>query len=163
MHQPGRLRCKIKTLKELQQDVQALKEKGKRAVFANGCFDIIHAGHVRLLQDAKDLGDVLIVAINSDNSIRALKGSHRPIIPQEQRAEVVAALEPVDYVVIFDELDPLRVIKDLEPQVLVKGGDWSVDSIIGREVVEGVGGSVHSIPLMDGVSTTQIINRIKEL
>jgi rfaE bifunctional protein nucleotidyltransferase chain/domain len=162
MYQPVKLNRKIKTLEELKLVVKNLKKQKKRTVFTNGCFDIVHAGHVKVFQEARGLGDVLIVAINSDSSVRALKGSTRPVVPHEQRREVIAALESVDYVIVFDELDPLSVIEELMPDVLVKGGDWNVDNIVGREVVERAGGSVRSIPLMDGVSTTDIINRIRE-
>jgi D-beta-D-heptose 7-phosphate kinase/D-beta-D-heptose 1-phosphate adenosyltransferase len=115
---------------------------------------------VRLLQEAKTFGDVLIVALNSDASVRTLKGAGRPFVSEEQRAEVVAALEMVDYVVIFNELDPLRIITELTPQVLVKGGDWTIDTIIGRDVVEQAGGKVIPLRFIDGVSSTTIIQRI---
>jgi D-beta-D-heptose 7-phosphate kinase/D-beta-D-heptose 1-phosphate adenosyltransferase len=140
--------------------VAGLKQQGKAVVFTNGCFDIIHVGHVRLLQEAKTFGDVLIVALNSDASVRTLKGAGRPFVSEEQRAEVVAALEMVDYVVIFNELDPLRIITELTPQVLVKGGDWTIDTIIGRDVVEQAGGKVIPLRFIDGVSSTTIIQRI---
>ena len=162
MHQSRRLKSKIKTLEELSRIVKGLKRQGRKVVFTNGCFDIIHAGHVKLLQEARDSGDVLVVAINSDSSVKVLKGSKRPINPQGQRSEVVASLESVDYVVIFDELDPLKVIEEIEPQVLVKGGDWTADNIVGREVVEKAGGKVLSISLMDQVSTTDIIKKVAE-
>jgi D-beta-D-heptose 7-phosphate kinase/D-beta-D-heptose 1-phosphate adenosyltransferase len=163
MYQPGRVKSKIRKLHDLKQDVNELKKQGKKVVFTNGCFDLLHAGHVRLLREAKSMGDVLIVGINSDSSVNALKGLRRPVIPHDHRAEVVAALESVDYVVIFNELDPLRTIEEIVPGVLVKGGDWDLGNIIGREVVEKSGGSVISIPLMEGVSTTCIIKRIIEL
>ena len=162
MHQSRRLKSKIKTLGELSRIVKGLKRQGKQVVFTNGCFDIIHAGHVKLLQQARDSGDILVVAINSDRSVRALKGSKRPINPQDQRTEVVASLESVDYVVVFNEPDPLRVIEEIEPQVLAKGGDWTADNIVGREVVEKAGGKVLSISLMDQVSTTDIIKKVAE-
>jgi rfaE bifunctional protein nucleotidyltransferase chain/domain len=154
------LQKKIKQLEELKKIAAGLKQQGKTVVFTNGCFDIIHVGHVRLLQEAKAFGDVLIVALNSDSSVRTLKGADRPFVSEEQRAEVVAALEMVDYVVIFDELDPLRIITELMPQVLVKGGDWTVDTIIGRDVVEQAGGKVIPLRFVDGVSSTSIIKRI---
>ncbi len=163
MYQSGRLKNKIKALDDLRMLVQKLKEQGKKVVFTNGCFDLIHAGHVRVLEEAKKLGDLLIVALNSDHSIRTLKGVERPVIPQQQRAEVIAALESVDYVVIFNEPDPLKVIKGIEPHILVKGGDWHANNIVGREIVESSGGSIISVPLMDGVSTTNIISKIKNL
>ena len=121
----------------------------------------MHAGHVQLLEQARAAGDLLVVAVNSDASVRGLKGPERPIIPQEQRARVIAALESVDYVVIFNEPDPLHIIQELMPDVLIKGGDWTPDTIIGREVVEAAGGKVFAIPLMDGVSSSDIIARIK--
>lgn len=151
---------KIKSIEELKAVVAGLKQQGKTVVFTNGCFDIIHVGHVRLLQEAQTFGDVLIVALNSDFSVRALKGADRPLVSEEQRAEVVAALETVDYVVIFNELDPLRIITELKPQVLVKGGDWTVDTIIGGDVVEQAGGKVVALRFVDGVSSTTIIQRI---
>ncbi len=163
MHQPRRLTGKIKTIDELRLTVAALRRQGVQVVFTNGCFDLIHSGHVKLLEQARAAGDMLIVAINSDSSVRALKGPERPVVPQEQRAQVIAALESVDYVVVFDELDPLRVITELVPQVLVKGGDWTPDTIIGRDVVERAGGKVFAIPLMDGASSSDILKRIKRL
>jgi D-beta-D-heptose 7-phosphate kinase/D-beta-D-heptose 1-phosphate adenosyltransferase len=163
VHQPRRLTGKIKTIDELRLTVAALRRQGMQVVFTNGCFDLIHSGHVKLLEQARAAGDMLIVAINSDSSVRALKGPERPVVPQEQRAQVIAALESVDYVVVFDELDPLRVITELVPQVLVKGGDWTPDTIIGRDVVERAGGKVFAIPLMDGASSSDILKRIKQL
>ena len=151
---------KIKQLEELKKIVASLKQQGKTVVFTNGCFDIIHVGHVRLLQEAKTFGDVLVVALNSDSSVKILKGNDRPFVSEEQRSEVVAALEMVDYVVIFNELDPLRIITELTPQVLVKGGDWTIDTIIGRDVVEQAGGKVIPLKFVDGVSSSTIIERI---
>ena len=151
---------KIKQLEDLKKIVTSLKQQGKTVVFTNGCFDIIHVGHVRLLQEAKTFGDVLVVALNSDSSVKILKGNDRPYVSEEQRSEVVAALEMVDYVVIFNELDPLRIIKELTPQVLVKGGDWTIDTIIGRDVVEQSGGKVVPLKFVDGVSSSTIIQRI---
>lgn len=156
------MKDKVKKLEELKTIRAALKRAGKRVVFTNGCFDIIHVGHVRLLREARKHGDALVLAINSDNSVRALKGQKRPYVPQDERAEVVAGLEMVDYVIIFNELDPLRVITELAPDVLVKGGDWTVDTIVGRDVVEGAGGKVISLPFVEGLSTTNIIQRILE-
>lgn len=151
---------KIKSIEDLKPVIGQLKQQGKKVVFTNGCFDLIHVGHVRILQEAKRSGDILIVGLNSDSSVRALKGALRPFVPEEERAEVVAALESVDFVVIFNELDPLHVITELQPDVLVKGGDWSVDTIVGKDVVERGGGKVISLPFVEGVSTTTIINRI---
>lgn len=151
---------KIKSLRELQAIVRDLRSQGKKVVFTNGCFDLLHRGHTRYLEQARSLGDALIVAMNSDSSVRALKGEGRPILPEEERAEVLAALASVDYVIIFEELDPARIIAILEPDVLVKGGDYPLDRIVGRETVEARGGRVLSLPLIEGSSTTEIINRI---
>ncbi|MBH0202236.1 MAG: D-glycero-beta-D-manno-heptose 1-phosphate adenylyltransferase [Nitrospira sp.] len=138
------------------------REKGKRIVFTNGCFDLMHIGHTRYLQAAKALGDILIVGVNSDASVRTLdKAPDRPIVPEAQRAEVLAALGCVDYVVIFDESDPLQLITAVQPDVLVKGGDWAIDRIIGRELVEARGGTVKTIPLVPGFSTTGLLQRIR--
>jgi rfaE bifunctional protein nucleotidyltransferase chain/domain len=161
VHQPRRLKDKIKSLDELTPIVQQAKQHGCATVFTNGCFDILHSGHVKLLELCRQEGGALIVGLNSDASVRKLKGPDRPIVPQEQRAQVVAALEAVDYVVIFDEPDPLQVITRLVPDVLIKGGDWTPDTIIGRDIVEAAGGRVFAIPLMDGVSTTGIANKMK--
>ncbi len=161
MHQPRRLKDKIKSLDELTPIVQQAKQHGCATVFTNGCFDILHSGHVKLLELCRQEGGALIVGLNSDSSVRKLKGQGRPIVPQDQRAQVVAALEAVDYVVIFDEPDPLQVITRLVPDVLIKGGDWTPDTIIGRDIVEAAGGRVFAIPLMDGVSTTCIANKMK--
>jgi D-beta-D-heptose 7-phosphate kinase/D-beta-D-heptose 1-phosphate adenosyltransferase len=135
---------------------------GKRVVFTNGCFDLMHIGHTRYLQAAKALGDVLVVGVNSDASVRTLnKAPDRPIVPEAQRAEVLAALGCVDFVVIFDESDPLQLITAVQPDVLVKGGDWIIDQIIGREIVEARGGVVKTIPLVPGLSTTALLQRIR--
>jgi D-glycero-beta-D-manno-heptose 1-phosphate adenylyltransferase len=136
--------------------------KGKRIVFTNGCFDLMHIGHTRYLQAAKALGDVLVVGVNSDVSVRTLdKSPDRPIIPEAQRAEVLAALGCVDFVVIFEESDPLQLITTVQPDVLVKGGDWAIDRIVGRELVEARGGVVKTIPLVPGLSTTGLLQRIR--
>jgi D-beta-D-heptose 7-phosphate kinase/D-beta-D-heptose 1-phosphate adenosyltransferase len=140
---------------------QARRDK-KRIVFTNGCFDLMHIGHTRYLQAAKALGDVLVVGVNSDASVKSLKKApDRPIVGEGQRAEVVAALASVDYVVVFAEPDPLNLITAVQPDVLVKGGDWAIDRIIGREVVERRGGTVKTIPLVPGMSTTALIQRIR--
>ena len=153
---------KVKNLEELVGIVDAHKKEGKKIVFTNGCYDLIHVGHVRCFQEGKKFGDVLIVAINSDRSIRSIKGFTRPIFPQEERAEIVSALESVDYVTIFDQDDPLQIITSIKPDILVKGGDWNLDTIVGRDVVESYGGKVFALPLVPGVSTTQIINNMCE-
>jgi len=140
-----------------------MKQAGKQLVFTNGCFDLIHAGHVRYLAQARALGDVLVVALNSDRSVRALKGEGRPILNEQERAEVIAALEAVDYVIVFDEETPRELIAALLPDVLVKGGDWPLDQIVGRDEVEAAGGKVLSLPYVEGSSTTELIERIKSL
>lgn len=138
------------------------RAKGKRIVFTNGCFDLMHVGHTRYLQGARALGDVLVVGVNSDTSVRTLdKAPDRPIMPEAQRAEVLAALGCVDYVVIFDESDPLQLITAVQPDVLVKGGDWVIDRIVGREIVQARGGVVKTVPLVPGLSTTSLLQRIR--
>jgi D-glycero-beta-D-manno-heptose 1-phosphate adenylyltransferase len=138
------------------------RAKGHRIVFTNGCFDLMHAGHVRYLEQARRLGDLLLVGVNTDASVRSLnKSPARPIVPESQRAEVLAALASVDYVVLFDEPDPRRLIAEVQPDVLVKGGDWAVADIIGRDIVERRGGVVTTIPLVPGLSTTALIEKIK--
>lgn len=138
------------------------KRNGRRVVFTNGCFDLLHPGHIRSLEHARELGDVLIVGLNSDASVRRLKGEGRPAIPERERAEILAALETVDAVVIFDEPTPHEVIARLLPDVLVKGGDWPGDQIVGREEVEAAGGRVVSVPVVPGYSTTEILRKIRE-
>ncbi len=138
------------------------RAQGRRIVFTNGCFDLLHVGHIRYLQAAHDMGDILIVGLNTDASVQTLsKGNGRPITPQGQRAEVLTALACVDYVVLFDEPDPGPLIADLKPDVLVKGGDWAPEKIVGRESVEARGGLVRTIPLVPDISTTAIINKIR--
>jgi rfaE bifunctional protein nucleotidyltransferase chain/domain len=134
----------------------------QRVVFTNGCFDLLHPGHIRSLEEARQLGDVLIVGINSDASVRELKGAGRPVIPENERAEILAALECVDAVVIFGEPTPRETIARLLPDVLVKGGDWDGDKIVGREEVEGAGGRVVRVPVVSGYSTTEILRKIRE-
>jgi rfaE bifunctional protein nucleotidyltransferase chain/domain len=153
---------KVLTSAQLTPLLDQARAMNKKIVFTNGCFDLMHVGHTRYLQAAKQLGDLLIVGVNSDESVRSLsKAPDRPIVAETQRAEVVAALGCVDYVVIFTEPDPLNLIKALQPDVLVKGGDWPIDRIIGRDVVESLGGIVKTIPLIPGMSTTAIIQRIR--
>lgn len=156
------MRGNVLTAAQLAPILEQARAGGKRIVFTNGCFDLMHIGHVRYLEQAKALGDVLVVGVNSDDSVRRLnKGPDRPIVPDVQRAEVVAALAAVDYVVIFSEPDPSRLIATLQPDVLVKGGDWPIDAIIGRDVVERRGGAVTTIPLVPGISTTALLHRIR--
>lgn len=153
---------KLKALEELVPIVRDLRRQGKRVVFTNGCFDLLHHGHVRYLDQAKGLGDVLVVAINSDASVRALKGPDRPVMSHGERSEVIAALAAVDYVLIFEELDPEKLIRALEPDLLVKGGDWPVDQVVGRQIVEGRGGRVCTLPLVEGASSSRLLRRIRE-
>lgn len=156
------MRKKIKTVTELRPLLEILRSAGKKIVFTNGCFDILHTGHTRYLAQAKSYGDVLVVAVNSDASVRKIKGEKRPINSQTDRMETLAALETVDFVTIFDEPDPYRIISELQPDVLVKGGDWPIEKIIGRDVVEGRGGRVINVPYVEGASTTGIIETIRE-
>ena len=138
------------------------KRNGRRVVFTNGCFDLLHPGHIQALEQARELGDVLIVGLNSDRGVRQLKGAGRPVLPERERAEILAALECVDAVVIFDEPTPREVIVRLLPDVLVKGGDWADDKIVGREEVEAAGGRVVSVPVLQGYSTSEILRKIRE-
>jgi rfaE bifunctional protein nucleotidyltransferase chain/domain len=151
---------KILPLPELREHLALLRALGKKIVFTNGCFDLIHTGHTRYLAKARSLGDVLVVAVNSDASVRSLKGDKRPINAATERMETLAALADVDFVLEFSEPDPYRVIKELEPDVLVKGGDWPIEKIIGRDIVQARGGTVVNVPFVDGQSTTGIIERI---
>ncbi len=154
---------KIKTLEAAIEECERIKGLGKRVVFTNGCFDILHPGHTRYLYSAKKLGDFLVVALNSDHSVHIIKGPKRPILGQQARAELLAALECVDLIVIFDDDNPLKVISDLLPDILVKGGDWAEDEIIGADVVKKNGGEVKRIPFVTGFSTTDIIRTIVDL
>ena len=156
-------RLKVKDLPAMKNEIDQLKAKGKKVVFTNGCFDILHPGHARYLWAARQLGDYLVVAVNSDRSVKAIKAKERPIVPEQERAEMVAALECVDGVVIFDDDTPLRVIEHLLPDVLVKGGDWREDQIVGSDVVKKAGGEVKRIPFASGYSTTIIIKKISDL
>ena len=148
----------------LSETLRLKQKQGKKIVFTNGCFDLLHIGHIRYLQSARDLGDLLVVAVNSDESVRSLnKGQGRPINPVNQRMEVLAALACVDYIVRFDESTPLHIIETLQPDILVKGGDWTIDRIVGKDSVEKQGGIVTSIPLIPDVSTSLIIERIQKM
>jgi D-glycero-beta-D-manno-heptose 1-phosphate adenylyltransferase len=153
---------KILSPEKMLGERQRLRAAGKRLVFTNGVFDILHVGHVRYLAQARALGDVLIVAINSDRTVRELKGPNRPIFDQAERAEILAALRYVDYVTIFDDVSPRGLIATLLPDVLAKGGDYQLDQIHGREEVETAGGKVVSLPFVDGASTTVLIERMKK-
>ncbi len=141
---------------------EGLRRGGVRIVFTNGCFDILHIGHKRYLEDAKALGDVLVVGVNSDASVKRLKGPERPVNNELDRSELLLGLKSVDYAVIFDEDTPFDLIADVLPHVLVKGGDWAVDQIVGADIVLAHGGEVRSLPFVDGKSTTNIITKIKE-
>jgi D-beta-D-heptose 7-phosphate kinase/D-beta-D-heptose 1-phosphate adenosyltransferase len=141
---------------------EGLRAAGKSLVFTNGVFDLLHVGHVRYLTAARALGDVLIVAVNSDRTVRMLKGEGRPIVPEHERAEILAALRQVDYVTVFDDVSPRSLIANLLPDVLVKGGDYELDEIHGREEVEAAGGRVVSLPFVEGASTSTIIERMKK-
>ncbi|MBN2543958.1 D-glycero-beta-D-manno-heptose 1-phosphate adenylyltransferase [bacterium] len=150
----------IKTLKNLRS---SWKNQNKKVVFTNGCFDIIHSGHIELLRRAKFEGDILVVGMNSDSSVKQIKESGRPVVEEKDRVKVLSALEMVDYVVVFNEQTPQKVIEEIIPDVLVKGSDWSINEIVGREIVESNGGKVVRVDLIDGKSTTNIIEKIIEL
>ncbi len=152
----------ILSLEELLSVLEPLRDK-KRIVFTNGCFDLIHAGHVHYLTKAKSFGDILVVGLNSDNSIRRIKGSKRPIIPQHMRAYLLDSLKPVDYVVVFEEDTPIELIKAIRPHVLVKGADWHIEDIVGADFVLSYGGKVERIEFEFDISTSKIIQRILEL
>ena len=154
------MKDKIKKREELLRIIKDLKAKSKRIIFTNGCFDLLHVGHIRYLEEAKTLGDILIVGVNSDASVQKLKGPKRPVLPVEERTEILSGLECVDYITIFDELDPLALITSLQPNVLVKGGDWAKEQTIGKEVVERSGGEVVIIPFVKGASTSNLIETI---
>ena len=153
---------KVLTLEKAVTLVEHLRHDGRIVVFTNGVFDLLHPGHIRYLQDARSEGDALIVGVNSDRSVTAIKGPSRPITPERERAEVLAALACVTAVVLFDEDDPQRIIQRLQPDVLVKGADWAADRIIGSDTVEARGGRVVRIPLAEGYSTSDIIRKIRK-
>jgi D-beta-D-heptose 7-phosphate kinase/D-beta-D-heptose 1-phosphate adenosyltransferase len=156
------MKDKIRSVDAMLAERERLRAKGERLVFTNGVFDLLHVGHVRYLAQARALGDALLVAINSDRSVRELKGPNRPVFDQDERAEILAALRHVDYVVVFDDNSPRSLIRRLLPDVLVKGGDYQLDEIHGREEVEAAGGEVISLPFVPGASTTSLLDRIKE-
>ncbi|MFN8792423.1 MAG: D-glycero-beta-D-manno-heptose 1-phosphate adenylyltransferase [Bdellovibrionales bacterium] len=153
----GRFLSESQLLQELSK-----ARKGRQVVFTNGCFDLLHIGHVRYLQDAKTRGDLLVVALNTDASVRALKGPERPVQKENDRAEILAALGCVDYTLLFDEPTPERIIKEIRPDVLVKGGDWKVDQIVGGSFVQSYGGQVLSLPFVEGRSTTNLIEKARQ-
>ena len=152
----------IKTREEIKKIRVQLKSEGKKVVFTNGVFDLIHSGHVDYLVKAKEMGDVLILALNTDSSVKRIKGNKRPILEQNERAFIVSNLKPVDYVTFFEEDTPAEIISDLIPDVLVKGADWAIDKIVGREIVEANGGEVKNIKFINEQSTSKIIKIIKE-
>lgn len=152
---------KIFSRKKVREIVRALQASGKKVVFTNGCFDVIHAGHVRYLRKARSFGDLLVVGLNSDGSVRRLKGPGRPLVGEAERAEMLAALEMVDCVTIFGEDTPAALIKDLKPDVLVKGGDYRAEGVVGRNTVEASGGRVAIVPFVRGRSTTGLIKKIR--
>ncbi len=154
---------KIFTRDVLKEKLEALRNQGKKIAFTNGCFDILHVGHVRYLREAKKKADVLVLALNSDSSVRTLKGEKRPLVTENERAEVLEALDFIDFITIFDESTPLELINYLKPDVLIKGGDWSEDKIVGREEVLKWGGRVVIIPEVQGKSTTNVVEKIKNL
>ena len=152
---------KVKSLDELKHIAEQARRNGKTVVLTNGCFDLLHRGHVHVLREAKALGDILIVAINSDHSVKAIKGPHRPVLSEVDRTELIAAMEMVDYVMLFDEPDPCHVIAAVKPNVLAKGGDWGPDGVVGADIVKRDGGKVAVIPYLKGFSTTEIIEKIR--
>lgn len=151
---------KIKSLRELKKIIPALKARGEKIVFTNGCFDLLHYGHVRYLAEAKRKGEILVVAVNSDASIRRIKGKGRPILGEKDRLGLIAALESVDYVILFNQDTPLEVIKALKPDVLIKGSDWNIKKIVGADFVSGYGGRVATVKLVPARSTTNLIRTI---
>lgn len=153
------MNSKIKDIKSLVKVLSALRKKGKRVVFTNGCFDILHVGHVDYLSRAKRLGDILVVGLNSDSSVKKIKGKNRPINKESDRAKVLSALYFVDYITSFNETTPEDLIKKVRPDTLVKGGDWKIEDIVGGSFVRSIGGKVKSIPFVKGYSTTSIIER----
>lgn len=155
-------RQKIKSFEELKTLSDAVRGRGGKTVFTNGCFDLLHIGHVRYLEEARNLGDILIVAVNTDDSVRGIKGAGRPVLPENERAELAASLHCVDYVTLFDAPDPLALIERLLPDVLVKGADWPLERIVGADAVMRAGGRVVSINLTPGHSTSSLIARILE-
>jgi rfaE bifunctional protein nucleotidyltransferase chain/domain len=154
---------KVRTREDLREVLDRLRKKGKKIVFTNGCFDILHAGHTRYLKEARKLGDVLVLALNSDASVRTIKGEKRPIVPQDERTEVLSSLESVDFIVIFEELTPLELIEYLKPDILVKGGDWAEKDVVGGDSIKKWGGRVAIIPEIEGASTTHIIEKILQV
>ena len=156
------LEAKIVDRSQLCEILRPLRQRGQRIVLTNGCFDLLHVGHVKSLEAAKAEGDCLVVGLNSDRSVRALKGEGRPIMTAKDRAVVLAGLASVDYVTIFEETDPQALIQEVQPDVLVKGADWVPDRMVGKEIVEGAGGIVKTVPYVEGHSTRAMIDRIRQ-
>ncbi len=154
---------KILDRNTLKNELDPLRKKGKKIAFTNGCFDILHIGHIRYLREAKKTADILVLAINSDASVKKIKGEKRPLVPQEDRAEIMAALEFIDFVTIFDETTPLELINLLKPDVLIKGGDWAQDKVVGRDEIKKWGGKLTLIPEINGKSTTSIVDKIRQI
>jgi D-beta-D-heptose 7-phosphate kinase/D-beta-D-heptose 1-phosphate adenosyltransferase len=154
---------KILERNTLKNKLEKLRKEGKKIAFTNGCFDILHVGHVRYLREAKKTADVLVLALNSDSSVRAIKGETRPLVGEEERAEILAAFEFIDFITIFEELTPLELINYLKPDVLIKGGDWPEEKIVGGEEIKKWGGRVVIIPEVTGKSTTNIVEKIKKM
>lgn len=152
---------KLKSWQEIRRIISELKDQGQKIVFTNGCFDILHKGHITYLREAKALGDVLIVGLNSDNSVRRLKGATRPINNEQDRADLLSELTSVDYIVIFNEDTPYDLINYIKPDILVKGGDWKASQIVGSDIVKAAGGKVVSLKFLAGYSTSEMINRMK--
>lgn len=157
------LKNKIKSLTALTRIISKLRNEGKKIVFTNGCFDLLHYGHIKYLEDAKRKGNILVVAINSDASVRKIKGNKRPIVKEGDRLRLIAALESVDYTLLFNDTDPLRVIKKIKPDILIKGADWDKRSIVGADFVLSYGGVVSTIKLAKGRSTTGLIKKIAKI
>lgn len=153
---------KIKSRRQIKTTIDKLKKEGKRVAFTNGCFDILHYGHIKYLKDARGMADALVVGLNSDSSVRKIKGSSRPINAQLDRAKVLSALCDVDYVTIFNEETPLKLIKLLGPDVLIKGGDWKKEEIVGADFVKSYGARVVTVPYLKGYSTTELLGKIRE-
>lgn len=154
--------AKTMELAELKEEIERLKEDGELIVFTNGCFDILHVGHIRYLKKAASLGDKLVLAVNSDSSVRELKGNNRPFVPQEERLEMLAALEMIDYLVLFSEIDCRSVLEELKPQIYIKGGDYRIEDLPEAETVYSYGGKIVLITEVKGRSTTNLIKKIRK-
>lgn len=156
------LNTKIRNLSSLKKIIRNLKARGKKIVFTNGCFDLLHYGHAKYLEDAKRKGDILVVAVNSDSSVRKIKGEKRPLVNEKRRSGLIAALQSVDFVILFREETPIKVIKELRPDVLIKGADWNRNNIVGADFIKCIGGRVSTVKLVKGLSTTNLIKKIAQ-